>query len=416
MKLRNLTAAVLSLLLFAGCGKEQYPEAFENCDPVDLSEILHAHMASQDLADDKQDSIVQAMLYSDLPEDEDNSLMRGNSFVLRLPEYESSPQPFLAKAEEFYNSSLFFWNLYSNFEVWQANKMSDELMSDDEVRRSIEGLDVNVIHDKDIRDAAQNYKDSMLLLMSISTDGWTEEANPSNCMATFEEVLESKAYKFFEDEETFYKSLDEMMDASEEMAMDKFQHYLDADKEKQLRVILGELAACRNFDEQCSLWRNWANCKKSLFEDDWILVVGKALMDSGKYSPILNRIWVTWRAVCQIEYFGLSRFSEIPNQYYNEYRKKCYVTCLKRIAAHPDDAFAMNCAAAIGGRANMNRFGQNYFGNEAMIEEAMMMPNRLGLSADDDDEDVDDGDNDEEEEWEDSEPEEIEDDEESDLE
>ena len=54
----------------------------------------------------------------------------------------------------------------------------------------------------------------------------------------------------------------------------------------------------------------------------------------------------------------------------------CYVSCLKRIEKHPKDIYAMNCAAALGGRTNMNRFGQNYFGNEAMIESAMMMPNR----------------------------------------
>lgn len=45
----------------------------------------------------------------------------------------------------------------------------------------------------------------------------------------------------------------------------------------------------------------------------------------------------------------------------------------------------MNCAAAIGGRTNMNRFGQNYFGNEAMIERAMMMPNRYPSSDDSND-------------------------------
>lgn len=64
----------------------------------------------------------------------------------------------------------------------------------------------------------------------------------------------------------------------------------------------------------------------------------------------------------------------------------CYVSCLKRIENHPDDIYAMNCAAVIGGRTNINRFGQNSFGNEAMIEEVMMMPKRYH-SEDDSDED-----------------------------
>lgn len=64
----------------------------------------------------------------------------------------------------------------------------------------------------------------------------------------------------------------------------------------------------------------------------------------------------------------------------------CYVSCLRRIESHPDDIFAMNCAAAIGGRTNMNRFGQNYFGNEGMIERAMMMPKRYPIGDDTDNE------------------------------
>ena len=63
----------------------------------------------------------------------------------------------------------------------------------------------------------------------------------------------------------------------------------------------------------------------------------------------------------------------------------CYISCLKRIVSHPDDIYAMNCAAAIGGRTNMNRFGQNYFGNEAMIERAMMMSKRYHFGDDSDD-------------------------------
>ena len=37
---------------------------------------------------------------------------------------------------------------------------------------------------------------------------------------------------------------------------------------------------------------------------------------------------------------------------------------------------AMNCAAAIGGRVNINRFGQNVFGNEAVIEKHTYLSGR----------------------------------------
>ena len=44
----------------------------------------------------------------------------------------------------------------------------------------------------------------------------------------------------------------------------------------------------------------------------------------------------------------------------------------------------MNRATALGGRTNMNRFGQNYFGNEAMIESVIMMPKRYNIGDEDD--------------------------------
>ena len=57
-------------------------------------------------------------------------------------------------------------------------------------------------------------------------------------------------------------------------------------------------------------------------------------------------------------------------------RKKCYLTCLKRIKKYPNDVFAMNCAAAVGGRVNINRFGQSMFGNEAVLEKHTILSGR----------------------------------------
>lgn len=96
------------------------------------------------------------------------------------------------------------------------------------------------------------------------------------------------------------------------------------------------------------------------------------------YNPILDRVWIAWRSLFQTVFCGSSRDSYIPNDYYNTYRRKCYITCLKHIAEHQDDVFAMNCATILAVNENMNRFGQNQFGNEALIDEAWMMPRRYG--------------------------------------
>lgn len=384
MKITRLIVAMCCAISLVSCEEKEHPDIFDYSDPVDLSTILQAYDWYQRYEGDNKDSILYTKFGLELPEDE-FYLFEDTAFVLRVPEYTDSKQPFLANAEDFYNSCALSWNVWSNYEVWYRGHTADLLRYDVEVKRSIEAVSVNIIKDKVVRKAAQDFKDSIIKLMKTEPDKWDEDTAPMDLLISFGDVVESKAYKFYNDEETFVASLDSVMDIAEGMVLDKFQHYLDASEDDQIQVMLGELATCRNFDEQCSLWRNWANCDKSGIDDEWLLAVGCALMESGNYSPILHRIWITWRAINQGLYFGSSRDSSIPNQYYNEYRKMCYVSCLKRIEKHPEDVYAMNCAAAIGGRTNMNRFGQNYFGNEAMIESAMMMPKRYH-SVDDDDE------------------------------
>ena len=383
MKFTHLLAAMCCAVSMISCGEENQSDLFDYSKPVDLSTILQAYDWYLHYEGENKDSILYTKIGLELPEDE-FYLFEDTAFVLRVPEYTGSKQPFLANAEDFYNSCALSWNVWSNHEVWYRGHTADLLRYDDEVKRSIEAVNVNIIKDKEVRKTAQDYKDSLLKLMKTEPNDWGEDVNPMELLISFGDVVESKAYKFYDDEDTFVESLDSVMDIAEGMVLDKFQHYLDASEDDQIQVMLGELATCRNFDEQCSLWRNWANCDKSSIDDEWIAAVGSALMESGNYSPILHRIWITWRAISQGLYFGSSRDSSIPNQYYNEYRKMCYVSCLKRIESHPDDIYAMNCAAAIGGRTNINRFGQNYFGNEAMIERAMMMPKRYHTGEDED--------------------------------
>lgn len=381
MSIKCFLFASLIMASVSGCEKKEHTDLFEYKDPVDLSSFLQAYEWQKGYQGDDEYTILWSKIVPGMPED-DIYLFEDTSFVLRVPEYANSTQPFLANAEDFYNSCSVSWNLYSNYEVWYRGNTRYILRNDDEVRQAIKNVSVNIIRDKEVRQAAQTFKDSLLLLMASKPDERSEDMDVMDLLISFANVIESKSYRFYDDEDAFVASLDSVTDMAEGLSMRRFQNYLDAKEENQLGVILGEIAACSNFDEQCSLWRNWANCDKSSGEDDWLVGVGMALMKSGKYSPVLHRVWVTWRALCQSMFFGASRDSSIPNDFYNEFRKMCYVTCLKRIEEHPDDVYAMNCAAALGGRTNMNRFGQNYFGNEAMIESAMMMPNRYPFDDD----------------------------------
>ena len=376
---------LLCLMAIVGCAQKEHDDILAYEEPADMTTFLQLYDWYQSHEGENRDSVVLETFTADMPEDE-FYLFTDTSFVLRVPEYANSKQPFLQTAEDFYNSCAFAWNLLSNHEIWYRGHTADLLREDDAVKWSIRTISVDIIRNAEIRKAAQNYKDSLLLFMTHEPDEWQGDVSPMDVVMSFGDVIEKNSYKFYEDEDSFVNALDSVMDFAEDLAKDKFQKYLDEDENHQLEVILGELAACKTFDEQCSLWRNWANCDKSHFEDEWIVAIGEHLMKSGHYSPLLGRIWITWRALCQTYHYGMSRDSAIPNHYYNEYRKRCYLTCLKRIERHPDDVYAMNCAASIGGRTNMNRFGQNYFGNEAMIEKAMMLPNRYKSISDDEEE------------------------------
>ncbi len=378
MKYVNILVTLGCSLILIGCAKgKQTSQAdlFDYSEPADLSDILQTYDWYQHDTGEDKDSILKSKIGIELPGDE-CFLIGDTAFVLRVPEYADSQQPFLAYAEDFYNSLVLSWNVWSNFEVWYRGHTSDLLVSDEKVRKSIEKMSADIINDREVRNAAQNLKDSLFLIMKTDVDEWDEEFTPMSWLVSYGDVVEGKAYRYYDDEESLVASLDSVNHIAEGMTKDKFQRYLDASEDARVGVMLNELATCRNFDEQCSLWRNWANCEKSITDDEWIVAVGRKLMESGNYSPILNRIWITWRAICQSHYFGISRDTFIPNRYFNEYRKMCFLSCLKRIANHPDDIFAMNCAAAIGGRTNLNRFGQYFFGNDAPAEEAMMLPGR----------------------------------------
>ena len=357
---------------------EERISAFENNLPVDLSEVLQAYELYQKSNAVEQNSILFSFVDKEMCEG-DVTLFEDTSFVIRLPEYKDSKIPFLAVAEEFYNNCSFTWNIWSNFEVWYRGKTAGDLRSDKDIIRSIKAFDVKTIRDVELNKAAQSYRDSILVLMSMGLDEWDDAHNAWNVRYNYSNAIEKKACRYYENMDEFQDRYNIIVEFAEGLGDDKFSHFVNTNEDGQL-VILSELNTCANFDEQCSLWRRWANSKESKGEEAWLVAVGNKLMESGKYNPNLNRIWITWRTLCQIYYCGVSKDSVIPNPFYNQYRRMCYQTCMKRIENHPDDIFAMNCAASLAGNPNVIRIGDFTYGNDAVIDASQMMPERFGFN------------------------------------
>jgi len=381
MKYRIIIIFALTALCFVGCENQKSENEFESAEPVNLTSVLQTYELYEKSDGETKDSITFSIIDWEGC-DEEIYLFEDNSFVLCVPEYNKSKEPFLAQAEDYFNACAFAWNVWSNYEVWYRSHTSDELRSDNDIMQCTRGIKAGIIKDAALRKAAENYRDSMILLMTIPIDEWDEMKNPGRVFDSFSNIIEGKQPDFIDDKESFQSQYDSLILDLEDWTDRQFKHYLDTTPENRLKVMLTELNSCLSFGEQCSLWMNWGNCKESRYDSSWLVLVGKTLLESGKYSPLLNRMWIAWRALCQADYFGLSRDSSIPNNMYNEYRRKCYLACLKWIENNPEDVFAMNCALSLAGSPNVNRFGSNIAGNEAMMELYNMMPERLNYDED----------------------------------
>lgn len=373
MDSKILLATVLLISALCSCAKGgdgKYSGYFEDGKPVDLSDVLKVYEENVSAETDSMDYDLAKVLEGCVAEDYDGiELIDNADFAIQLPQYANSTNPFLSRAEVFYNSCLFAFNVWSNYEMWIR-----ELTGTKETCTAIQGIGTGCIENLAIRSAAKVYQDSLILKMKTSDE--QRDVDAMGLLMSYSTKIESQAYRYYTNEEAFVDSLDAMTKELADKTRTQFELYKRADADKRLELMLHLLSDCKTFDEQCSLLLNWADCEESEVEDPWIVAVAGRLLGADKYNPCLNNLWIIWRCLFQTEYYGISRDSSIPNDFYNEMRKRCYLTCLKRIEAHPDDVFAMNCAAAIGGRVNINRFGEFPFGNETPTEAFYSMPNR----------------------------------------
>ena len=363
--------AMTLLMTMTGCKNEMetpYRECFANEDAICLKEMVDIYDKYTSAQKDSTGFDFFAALFGEYANIPEYEIVSDTAFALQLPEYAASKHPFLSKAEVFYNSCLLAFNVWSNHELWLRGRDAFELADEEDVVDGINAISEDCIRNKELRIAAKAYKDSIVMMMKRPAAEWGEDEHSTNLLIAFGNKIEAMSYKYFTDKDKFIDSLNAMTKELTDATKPTLELYRQAGADKRVGMMLHSLNDCSTFDEQCSLFLNWANCPEAKLEDEWIMAVAERLMISGKYNPCLNHIWIIWRCLFQYCFGGISRDSSIPNSIYNGMRKKCYVTCLKRIEKHPNDVFAMNCAAAIGSRMNINRYGQYMFGNETVIE------------------------------------------------
>lgn len=376
MEMKSWMMTIVVLLTSCSGVEQQTDAVFSHEKPVDLSDVLALYEKS--LKQD-EDSDVSPESVEDCYEGMGYELFNDTSFVLKVPQYADSEHPFLKGAEDLYNSCALAFNLMSNIELVER-----DLVFAGKVEESFKKIGVNFLNDGELKERAQVYEDSLFIVMQKPNEECGEDDNYMTPLTRFMNDIESHAYRFYAHEDTFVETLDSVSTVMKKMTEKQFTTYKTAREGIRVRIMLKQLCKCKNFDEQCSLWLNWADSQESLTEDEWVLMVAERLMQSGKYNPLLGEIWIDWRCLLQSGYFGASRDSEIPNQIYNKMRKTCYLTCLKRIEIWPNDMMAMNSAAVLAGRVNILRVGRFMFGNDAVVELYENMPNRYPIDEEDD--------------------------------
>lgn len=371
MEMKNWMMTI-AVLLTSCSGMEQQTDAvFSHEEPVDLSDVLA--LCEESLIQNGDNDVLPESV-EDCYDGMGYELFNDTSFMVRVPQYADSEYPFLKGAEDFYNSCALAFNLMSNMELVER-----DLVFAGKVEESVKKIGVDFLHDEELKERAQVYEDSLIIVMQKPDEECGEDDNYMAPLTRFMSDIENHAYRFYAHEDTVMDMLDSVSTVMKEMTEKQFATYKNAKEDIRVRIMLKQLCECKNFDEQCSLWLNWADCQESLTEDEWVLMVAERLMQSGKYNPLLGEIWIDWRCLLQSGYFGASRDSEIPNQIYNKMRKTCYLTCLKRIEIWPNDMMAMNCAAVLAGRVNILREGRFMFGNDAIVELYENMPNRYPI-------------------------------------
>lgn len=359
---KNSIFAILVIAILTGCKCDKCNsdiklELLTYEEPVDMSELVE--MSKQD----GRDQEVRSKEIVAIAEGENESVKDKDSYAICLPEYKDSENDFLAQAENYYNMCLFVHNTWSIMEDWM--RFSDNFDEKDnmDMIKDLRSIDSKVIQNEKIRHLAKEYIDSLARVISEGDD---TKIDAGEVRIHFMNEINNSITPFYDNEEELNMLLDSVTKIYNGMANETFEKLEAIDEDERETPALKELNACANFDAQCALFLKYAYADSYIYSMEMVIAAGERLLLSGKYSPLLFRIWISWRSMYQRLYCGGSTWSEIPNHLYNTVRSKCYITCLKRIEVCPNDLLAMNCAAVLGGYENLQRFGWD-FGNGAIF-------------------------------------------------
>lgn len=135
-----------------------------------------------------------------------------------------------------------------------------------------------------------------------------------------------------------------------------------------------------DFDIRCILAIELSNCG----QENGVDYLGE-LIEAGQYSKYLFEVWVAWRLRAQDGVFGISTFSEIPDNLYDNARLLVAKEYVKHIESNPNDLLAKVLLLNMTYTETIHRAGGIY-GNEALgaslfLKERYFLPEGLSKNS-----------------------------------
>lgn len=377
----GITAAVLT----TSCNNQSQEEV----SPVDLSDVIKIHEWYTSTPESYgRDSMLTEKFMVGYPLndyenecDTDYGVIRADSVSVDFKQFENSKVPLVKNFGDIYNSCLMVHGITSNMELWARLKNGEPGESvPSDMNDEIKKFDTNVIKDPELRTCISRFKQQVAELTSTEQISHIDKDSLMNNY--LDSVYKGIGKKLDEVDKSIHKdkkaveAYENKVTALKEASNKALDRYNKADSASRLKVILTDLNNCKTLDEQCSLWLAWAQSEKSRNEEQWYNYVAYKILTSGKCSGFTQIMWLVWRAETQMMYYGLSSYSYIPNQFYNNIRKQCFIATLEYIEKHPDDVMTMENAYCFAGEYNLSRFGA-FTGNEAIILLAQYLPDHF---------------------------------------
>ena len=279
---------------------------------------------------------------------------------------------------QFYNLQAYTHAILADYEIWERawqKGYDTPMVPTDSIKRAILGMDISALGDGVRHNEAEVLRDEIVWCIN-NADDFSESRNPWMAINRFDSVAVLELLNGIAAEEeyrAFYAVMDSMINSYSSVQ----QEIASLDEDKRFETILDKVSNAMSFDDQCGIVMT-CSMHSETYTSFWMPMLMQSLLQSGKYSNLLGRIWVLWRAVVQREEFGMSRDSYIPNYSFDKIRRQAFLTTLRHIHFNPDDRQAVISAEMFASHPILIRNGSFIMGNDATIEFMTYCPDFYG--------------------------------------